>query len=135
MSRSKAAISTIAYNGEVLTARLNELMQEGTISFWAYVFRKGVPSEYSQGKDFYMVYVKPKVLIDKDAFRDHFNADDGRPTTLNWKKYDFYNWYKTAIQDAEYLKEKGMLPKGTYSPEDVKSSDPAKIPELLSETK
>lgn len=135
MSRSKSAISTIAYNGEVLTARLNELLQEGTISFWAYVFRNGIPSEYTQGKDFYMVYVKPKVLVNAEAFKDRFNADDGRPTTMNWRKSKFYHWYKFAIQDAEYLKEKGMLPKGTYSPEDVKSSDPAKIPELLSETK
>ena len=135
MSRSKSAISTIAYNGEVLTARLNELLQEGTISFWAYVFHKGVPSEYTQGKDFYMVYVKPKVLIDKDAFKDRFNADDGRPTTKDWRTSKFYHWYKYATQDPEYLKEKGMLPKGVYSPEDVKTSDPEMIPVLLSESK
>ena len=135
MSRSKAAISTIAYNEEVLAARLNELMQEGTLSFWAYILHKGIPSEYTEGKDFYMVFVKPKVLVDKDTFKDRFHADDGRPTTKDWRTSKFYHWYKYAIQDPEYLKEKGMFPKGVYSPEDVKTSDPAKIPELLSETK
>ena len=135
MSRSKAAISTIAYKEEVLVARLNELLQEGTISFWAYIFQKGIPTEYAEGKDFYRVYVKPKALVDAEAFKERFNDDAGNPTTMQWRKSKFYHWYKFAIQDPEYLKEKGMLPKGIYSPEDVKSSDPAKIPELLSETK
>lgn len=128
MNTSKP-IATISFNSEpFLLSKLNELVDNRTISFYALIFHFGEPSEFEDTlKDHFHVYAEPNRRIDTMALGDEFKepvSTSAIPLNcLPFWSSRFPDWYYYILHDPIYLARKGQSRYYIYQQEDIITSD------------
>lgn len=127
MNTSKA-FSTISFNTRpFLQGVLNDLIEEGVLTFWAFIPHKAEDDEGGK-KDHFHVYMEPAKRLQTDYIIDRSKEID--PTNPKPKKFmpcnicnSFGHWFMYAMHDEQYLKNKGLEKKFHYKYEDFITSD------------
>lgn len=126
--RTTKPITTISFNTpEFLELKLNELVKNKVLSFWAFIRHN--PEEDEGGKKHHQhVYVVPSKMLQTDDLRDELKEFDPHNLKkplgcLLWNTSKFDEWYLYALHDKRYLASKGQARKFEYLPEDFKTSD------------
>lgn len=128
MNTSKP-ISTISFNTEsFLHAKLDELVDNRTLSFYAYIKHYAEPSENNDTlKDHYHIFVEPNKRIDAMALRTEFkeavSLSEPPLGCLPFQFSKFDDWYYYGLHDPIYLARKGMSRYYSYSRTDIVTSD------------
>lgn len=135
-----AICSTISYNSSVfLQARLNELIEQNVITFWAYIKHKGETSASGEiEKDHIHLYMEFCQNFPLCVFYDFMSEQDvehpDKPLKcMGLRKSDFYNWVWYGIHNASYLQSKNEIREYHYELTDIVSSDIDYFNTLLSE--
>lgn len=132
--KTKKPLATIAYDEEILCKGLHALCNHGYIDFFAYIRHDGEGTGLSEGKTHFHVYIEPCTGVDPLSLKEFFRNEDGSPTTLNFRKSDFQNWYYYVLHDVAYLESKGLKRQFSYEPSDVVASSEEELDRLVSET-
>lgn len=126
--RTTKPIATISFNTtDYLSYKLNELLKNGKLSFWAFIQHK--PEDDEGGKKYHHhVYVEPAKMLQTDDLKKELNEfDSTNPTKpkgcITWNSSKFADWYLYALHDSKYLAMKGQSRKFQYSATDMLSSD------------
>lgn len=126
--RTTKPIATISFNSiEYLTLKLNELLKNKIISFWAFV--PHFPEDDEGGKKQHNhVYVIPSKMLQTDDLRDHLKEFDPQHPSkplgcLLWNTSKFDDWYLYGLHDPRYLASKGQSRKYHYLHEDFITCD------------
>jgi len=127
--RTTKPISTISFNTpEYLQLKLNELLNAGILSFWAFIVHK--PEDDEAGKKQHShVYLEPSKMLQTDELKSELREfDPQKPDkprgclTFNSSRFD--PWYLYALHDSRYLASKGQSRKFHYEHDQIFSSDP-----------
>lgn len=130
MSKTKTHLSSISYNtAPWLQKKLKELINNGTLDFWCYIYHYGETNEDgSKERNHFHLFLVPAVPVDCRQLRNEFieftrgeKLPRGlmpiRPNT----KWD--DWYLYDLHDKEYLFSKGQSREYHYSDIDMVRSD------------
>lgn len=127
--RTTKPISTIAFNSTAfLEVKLNELINAGRISFWAFIEHK--PEDDEAGKKYHChVYIEPSKMLQTDDIRAELKEFDpehpDKPRgCITFKSSKFDPWYLYALHDKRYLASKGQSRRFHYAHDEIRSSDP-----------
>lgn len=122
-------VATISFNSpEYLRQTLNDLVEGGRISFWAFIVHQ--PEDDEGGtKEHAHVYVEPAKMMQTDdlrqALREYDPAKPDKPRgTLTWGSSKFGDWYMYGLHDKRYLASKGQARKYHYGHDQIQTSDP-----------
>ena len=124
MNTSKP-ISTISFNTEnFLYSKLNELVENRTLSYFAYIKHYGEPSECNDTpKDHYHIYAEPNKRIDTSALKAEFiealSPYEDPLKCLPFQSSKFDDWYYYCLHDPLYLARKGMSRQYAYQQKDI----------------
>lgn len=108
---TRSNISTISYNtDEFLTFKLNDMINNHCIEFWAFI--NHIPEE-DERKSHKHLFIIPSGTVDTFALSDILEEIDfTNPSmpplgTIFWKHSKFVDWYLYALHDIDYLASKG----------------------------
>ncbi len=124
MNTSKP-ISTISFNTEnFLYSKLNELVDNRTLSFYAYIKHYGEPNESNDTrKDHYHIYAEPNKRIDTSALKAEFiealSTYEAPLKCMPFQSSKFDDWYYYCLHDPLYLARKGMSRQYSYQYKDI----------------
>lgn len=128
--RTSKAISSVSYNSpEFLKSKLDGLVNNHIIEFWAFICHKGEPTESEDLlKDHIHLYMMPNHKIDTMDLKDYFKEDDPKNPKLPLdikaiKNSKFDEWYLYVLHDEDYLLSKGLVRFYRYSPDMFIASD------------
>lgn len=130
---TKKPLSTIAYDEIILNRGLSKLMEDGIVSFYAYIRHHGEGEGLSEGKEHIHVYVDFYKMVDALELKTQFINEFGNATCLVWRRSNFADWYPYVLHDEDYLQAKGLHREWHYSPEAVVASDPAELDRMICE--
>lgn len=127
--RTTKPISTISFNSpSYLKLKLDELLNAGRISFWAFIVHKPEDDEGGK-KEHCHVYVEPAKMLQTDDIKAQLKEFDpehpDKPKgciSFNSSKFD--PWYLYALHEKRYLASKGQARRFHYVHDDICSSDP-----------
>lgn len=126
--RTTKPIATIAFNtSDYLKLKLDELLNAGRLSFWAFIVHK--PEDDEAGKKVHShVYVEPAKMLQTDELRAELKEFDpehpDKPRgCLVWNSSKFDHWYLYALHDKRYLASKGQSRRFHYEHGDIITSD------------
>lgn len=129
MNTSKP-ISTVSFNSmPFFLSKADELVDNRTISFYAFIFHFGEPSESKDTlKDHIHFYCEPNRRIDTmslgNQFKEPVSTDELPLACLPfWNSNSFADWYYYILHDPIYLARKGMSRYYIYKQEDIITSD------------
>lgn len=121
-------ISTISFNTpEFLKLALDDLIDAGILSFYAYIVHK--PEDDEGGtKQHIHLYAEPSKRMQTDNLKEHlaeFDPDkpDKPKGCISWISSKFDHWYLYALHDKRYLAMKGQSRHFHYSHEEIQTSD------------
>lgn len=133
--RTSKPFSTISYNSKsFLTNKLNELIQNRTIDFWAFI--EHLPEE-DEKKNHIHLYVIPSKLVDTFNFtKDLEELDKTDPTKkplgcIMCKSSKFDDWYLYGLHDKNYLASKGQTRKYHYKREEFVTANDDYFNEII----
>lgn len=129
MNTSKP-ISTVSFNSEpFLLSKLNELVDNRTLSFYAYIKHFGEPSESTDTlKDHFHIYTELNRRTDTMALGDEFKE----PVSISkpplgclpfQHSKSFADWYYYILHDPVYLAKKGKSRYYSYRQDEIITSD------------
>lgn len=121
--KTKLPISTICYlNGDLLLERLEMLVSEGVIDFYAFIFHY---AEADELKPHIHLYVEPCNQVDTKRFEEHFKTLDNKCGCIPFRvSKRFGDWYYYCCHDKRYLFAHGNdVKKYTYGKNDFVVSD------------
>lgn len=124
-------LSTISYNSfGFLTGKLKDLTANDILKFWAFI--EHMPEE-DEKKNHFHVFMLPAKQVDDVWLQKQFIEPDpqGARKCLLVEKSKFVDWYWYVLHDARYLASKGQSRKFHYLPEQVFSSEPDYLAELV----
>lgn len=133
MNTSKP-VSCILWNDLDLTIKhANELLNQGYISFWCFIYHY---AESFEGKDHIHFYCEPDKKISTTSLSDVFTDVDLINPDLpirpaRWVSSKFNDWYLYVLHDIDYLKSKGLVRKYHYSDKDFYYSSDVVWNELI----
>ena len=131
--RTSKAVSTISYNSEeFLKQKLDELMSEGVIEFYAFIKHKAEEDEENDHIHLYMQpmrYINTEVLLDRFIENDASNNRCFRCICMKTSKFD--DWYLYAKHDRVYLSSKGQRRIYHYEEKDFYTSDALWLLEMV----
>ena len=125
--RTSKAFSTISYNtADFLERKLNELIRQGEIDFWAWI--EHIPEEEETKKHKHLFMIPSRMydtgkLIGYLQEIDHEKPLDKPLTCLAARPSKFSDWYLYGIHDKAYLASKGQSRKHQYQPDEFIVSD------------
>lgn len=128
MNTSKP-ISTVSFNSEpFLHSKLNELVDNRTLSFYAYIKHYGEPSESKDTlKDHFHIYTEPNKRINTmalgDEFKEPVSAIELPLGCIPFRNSKFPDWYYYILHDPIYLARKGMSRYYSYRQDEIITSD------------
>lgn len=123
--RTIKPFSTISFNTkEYLINRLNDLVNEGVISLYAFMHHD---AEDDEKKEHFHVYIVPVGMFNTDRLHDVLIEpvpDNDKPLgCIDIKSSKFVDWYLYALHDKDYLAMKGQTRKYHYLEEEFVVSD------------
>lgn len=123
--RTTKPFSTISFNTKnYLKSRLEDLLQEGSISFYAFMYHF---AEDDERKDHFHVYLVPIGIFNTDRLADLLIEpvfDNDKPLgCIDIKSSKFVDWYLYALHDRDYLAMKGQSRKFHYLDDELITSD------------
>lgn len=125
--KTSKPFATISYNSApFLDTKLNELISQGHIDFFAYI--EHLPEE-DETKKHKHLYIVPSGRVDTEQVRQYLTEIDPlKPTEkplrcLPCKPSKFADWYLYALHDSRYLASKGQSRKLHYTLEEFTVSD------------
>ena len=132
--RSARPFSTISYNSEsFLKSKLNELIENGILDFWAFIHH--APEE-DESKAHKHVYFIPSAIVHTDTIKKYLQEfDKNNPdkplgvTIFSSSKFD--DWYLYGCHDKAYLASKGQSRKHQYVKSQFVTSDEDHLGELV----
>lgn len=134
--KTSKPISTISYNSPgYLVDRLNELTnaKKPIIEFWAFIVHQ--PEEDGE-KEHIHLYIKPSKLLQTTDLNEYFLEPDStnpRPRgCMPFESSKWSDWYLYALHHPVYLERKLMTRKFTYTRDEVITSDPDYMEQLIS---
>ena len=132
--RTARPFSTISYNSEsFLKSKLNELIANGILDFWAFIDHAPEEDEEKAHKHVYFI---PSTIIHTDLIKNHLREFDkdhpDKPlgcTIFTSSKFD--DWYLYGLHDKAYLASKGQSRKYHYVKSQFVTSDNDHFGELV----
>ena len=125
--KTSKSISTISYNTiPYLEFILNNMVDNGVIDFYAYIFHQ---AEENEKKNHIHLYIEPSNRIDTFTLKKQFEEIDvigGNDKPLGvmpFNSSNFKDWYLYSIHDLDYLRSKGLSREYMYNKENVVVSD------------
>lgn len=116
---TRSNVSTISYNtDDFLIYKLNELIKNQSIEFWAFI--NHIPEE-DETKAHKHLFLIPSGTINTFDLTDFLRElDIENPMlpplgTIFWKHSKFVDWYLYALHDIDYLASKGESRKYHYN--------------------
>jgi hypothetical protein len=106
---------------------LNELLNAGRLSFWAFIVHK--PEDDEGGKKQHChVFVEPSKMLQTDDLKAELKEFDPelpeKPRgCISWNSSQFGPWYLYALHDKRYLASKGQSRRFHYEHKDIFTSD------------
>lgn len=126
--RTTKPISTISFNTPAyLRLKLDELLNAGRISFWAFI--EHLPEDDEGGRKEHMhVYIEPSKMLQTDDVKSELTEyDPEHPKKprgcLPFKSSKFDPWYLYALHDKRYLASKSQSRHYHYRHEQIVTSD------------
>ena len=138
MNTSKP-ISTISYNSlRYHIGVLDELLHDHILSFYAFIPHEGEPSETGDDeKDHFHDYFEPARRIQTEDLRELFkelDPDHVKPLGCQpFRATKWADWYLYVLHDPAYLASKGMSRAYAYTHDQIITSDPDYMRQLISE--
>lgn len=133
--RTSKSFSTISYNSDdFLKIKLDELIRNGTIEFWAYVQHKAEEDEKKPHKHVHIIPAKQVNTASIQAVLEEIDIKNPLQKPLGcimFKSSKFGDWYLYAIHDENYLSMKGQKRKYHYTRDEVVCSDIDYLNELI----
>ena len=133
--RTSKPFATIDYNTEkFLIDKLNELVDNNTLDFWAFIEHLPEDDEKKKHKHLYFV---PSKLIDTSVIAKHLEEIDLTDVTKKplgctvFKSSKFSDWYLYGLHDKNYLASKGQTRKYHYKKSEFFSSNEDYFNELI----
>lgn len=124
---TRTNVSTISYNtDDFLIFKLNELINNHSIEFWAFI--NHIPEE-DEMKSHKHLFIIPSGTIDTFDLSDFFKElDVDNPLlpplgTIFWKHSKFADWFLYALHDIGFLASKGEVRKYHYDKSEFLVSD------------
>ena len=132
--RSARPFSTISYNSEsFLRSKLEELINEGILDFWAFIDHAPEEDELKAHKHVYFI---PSSIVHTDYIKKYLQEyDEKNPdkplgvTIFSSSKFD--DWYLYGCHDKAYLASKGQSRKHQYVKSQFVTSDIDHFGELI----
>lgn len=133
--RTIKSISTVSYNSDsFLAEKLNELIAEKKIEFWAFI--NHLPEE-DEKKAHKHVYIIPACLLDTFAIQERLREYDvSKPDEpplgcISFVSSKFVDWYFYALHDKDYLISKNQTRVFHYDSSEIFCSDSDRLSELI----
>lgn len=138
--RTSRPFSSISYNTlDWITSKLNELVEQGHLLFWAFI--EHFPEE-EEAKKHLHVFCMPSGLFDTSQIKSFFaepvpqpEDPDAEPIPpLGWLPCvysNFQDWYLYALHDSNYLAAKHQIRKYHYRDSDIHCSSPEFLRNLV----
>lgn len=132
--RTSKPFSTISYNSEsFLKSKLDELIANGILDFWAFI--EHAPEE-DEAKAHKHVYFIPSSIIETGAIKDCLSEFDpkmpDKPLTCTvFSSSKFDDWYLYGLHDKAYLASKGQTRKYHYVKDQFVTSEYDHFGELV----
>lgn len=132
--RTARPFSTISYNSaSFLSSKLNELIYNGILDFWAFI--EHAPEE-DEAKAHKHVYFIPSSIILTETIKQYLQEFDekmpDKPLTCTiFSSSKFDDWYLYGCHDKAYLASKGQTRKYHYVKEQFVTSENDHFSELV----
>lgn len=125
--------STISYNSaEYLIKKLNRMIDEGTLSFYSFIYHF---AEEDDKKDHIHLYIVPNGLQDTDKIREDLleltNKEEKGLGTCPFRSSKFQEWFLYCSHNKKYLDSKMEVRKYNYQDGDFYSSDETYFRDLI----
>lgn len=131
---TRKSISTIHYvEPDLLKVRLDDLIQKNKITFYAFIQHL---KEEDETKDHIHLYIMPNGSINTDQLRNELEfinmTDITKPfRCLPFTTSKFPDWYQYVLHDRGYLLSKMQARKYSYQKNEIITSDPDYLNELV----
>lgn len=124
---TRKPISTISFNSQLfLRDKLDDLLQSGILSFWAFV-RHDPEDDEAGNKNHIHLFCIPTKQIQTDELGSQFLEypdEYSKPLKcILWRTSQFPDWYLYGLHDPDYLASKNQSRKYHYVFEDFCYSD------------
>lgn len=132
--RTSKSFATIDYNSrDFLIVKLNELVRNGVLDFWAFIDHLPEDDETKSHKHLFCV---PSGRFDTAQLLPYLDEIDpqnpDKPLRcLACRSSKFDDWYQYSLHDTVYLASKGQSRRYHYSREEIVCSDPDYLSELI----
>ena len=125
--RTNSPLCTIAYpkDVDVFKATLDDLVNNGVLSLYAYVFHKGEMDEFNEiDKDHYHLLLVPYDTVDTKRVGDYIYERQGGKICYKFDKCrSCGDWVYYAYHDPVYLATKGEARQYSYKFDDIVTND------------